>query len=75
MQERICYSVKDAATQLSLSRTKLFELIGRGELLSFKLDGKRLVPGAALEDLVARKLAEQKVHEFCEGDGCTKLGS
>ena len=60
MQTRLCYSVSDAATQLSLSRTKLFELIGRGEIQSFKLDGKRLIPEAALDDLVARKLAEQE---------------
>ena len=60
MRDKLCYSVRDAASQLSLSRTKMFELIGRGELQSFKLDGKRLVPGAALEDLVARKLAEQE---------------
>jgi len=38
----------------------LFELIGRGELKSFKLDGKRLVPEAALHDLVQRKLGEQE---------------
>lgn len=60
MRDKLCYSVRDAASQLSLSRTKMFELIARGELQSFKLDGKRLVPGAALEDLVARKLAEQE---------------
>ena len=60
MRDKLCYSVRDAASQLSLSRTKLFELIGRGELQSFKLDGKRLVPVAALEDLVARKIAEQE---------------
>ena len=60
MEARLCYSVSDAAAQLSLSRTKMFELISRGELRSFKLDGKRLVPEAALHDLVQRKLAEQE---------------
>ena len=59
MQNQLCYSVKDAAATLSMSRTKMFELIKRGEVQSLKIDGKRLVPCSALSDLVARKLAEQ----------------
>ena len=58
MQERLCYSVSDAAVRLSSSRSKLFELIKKGELRSIKLDGKRLIPEAALQDLV-EKLSEE----------------
>ena len=75
MQARLCYSVKDAATQLSLSRTKLFELIGRGELRSFKLDGKRLVPVAALHDLVQRKLGEQEAVSVRSAGGFETRGA
>ncbi len=60
MQEQMCYSVKDAAAQLSMSRTKMFELIGRGDVQSLKIDGKRLVPDSALRTLIAKKLAEQE---------------
>ena len=59
MQEQICYSVKDAAAQLSMGRTKMFDLIGRGVVQSIKIDGKRLVPEASLRELVAKKLAEE----------------
>ena len=59
MPNQLCYSVKDAAATLSMSRTKMIELIKRGEVQSLKIDGKRLVPYSALSDLVARKLAEQ----------------
>ena len=59
MQNQLCYSVKDAAAKLSISRTKMFDLIGRDDVQSLKIDGKRLVPYSALNDLVERKLAEQ----------------
>ena len=58
--QQICYSLKDAAAQLSMSRTKMFELIGRGDVQSLKIDGKRLVPDSALRELIAKKLAEQE---------------
>ena len=58
MPEQMCYSVKDAAALLSMSRTKMFELIGRGDVQSLKIDGKRLVPDSALRALIAKKLAE-----------------
>ena len=60
MQTQMCYSVKDAAAQLSISRTKMFDLIGRGVVQSLKLDGKRLVPDSALRALIAEKIAEQE---------------
>ena len=59
MQELLCYSVKDAATQLSVGKTKMFDLIGRGVVKSIKIDGKRLIPDSALKELVAKKLAEE----------------
>jgi hypothetical protein len=60
MQERMCYSVKDAAAQLSMSRAKMFQLISRGVVQSLKIDGKRLVPDSALRELIAQKIAEQE---------------
>ena len=51
-------TVKEAAQRLRIGNTKVFDLIGRGELRSMKLDGKRLVPESAIAELIARKLAE-----------------
>lgn len=54
------FTVKEAAERLHIGNTKVFDLIGRGELRSLKLDGKRLVPEDAITELIERKLAENQ---------------
>lgn len=48
------YSVGDAARVLSLGRSKVYELIGRGELRTVKVGRRRLVPADALGEYVSR---------------------
>jgi len=53
-------NVAAAAHELGVSRSKMFELIKSGEIPSLLVGPKiRRVPRAALEEYVARKLAEQ----------------
>jgi excisionase family DNA binding protein len=50
---RLLYRVGEAAEILSISRSKAWELIARGELPSVKIDGARRVTRTALETYVA----------------------
>jgi excisionase family DNA binding protein len=51
---KLLYSVEESAIVLGIGRTQMFELISTGELASVKLGRRRLIPRAALIDLVAR---------------------
>lgn len=53
--ERLAVSVGEAATMVGVSRATLYPLIGRGELASFTLGPRRLVPVAALREWVERQ--------------------
>lgn len=52
-------SIADAGKTLSISRTKCWEMVNRGEIESVRLGGRRLIPTEALEDFVARIRMEQ----------------
>ena len=43
---------------LGLGLTKTYELIGTGELKSFTIGARRLIAAEALDDFMARKMAE-----------------
>ena len=62
------YSVVDAAHQLGLSRSKLYELIADGELETIHVGRRRLVSAAALDRLVTAR-AEPRASDcrFCGG--------
>ena len=51
-------TVPEAAKMLRIGRTKVFELIKRGELQSVKIDNVRLFPPAFLEAYVAKLVAD-----------------
>lgn len=51
---KLCYSVKDAARALSISRSKLYELIASGEIASFRWFGQRLIKAGHLADALER---------------------
>lgn len=51
-------TVPEAAKVLGIGRTKVFELIRRGELQSVKIDNSRLLAPAFLEAYVAKLTAE-----------------
>lgn len=50
---RLTYSLAEAEVATSLSRTGLYRLMARGELRTVQIGGRRLVPAAELERLVA----------------------
>jgi excisionase family DNA binding protein len=52
-------SVEESAAQLRIGRSRMFELIRRGEVLSVKVGGSRRVPYDSLRDYVKRLVAEQ----------------
>lgn len=47
-----------AAEMLSIGRTKIYELIGRGELASFTIGRRRLIAVEAIDEYVAARMAE-----------------
>lgn len=49
---------EDAARVLGIGRTKVYELIRRGELRSVRVDGLRRIPVAALVEYVKRLEAD-----------------
>ena len=50
---RLLYRVSDAASALSLSRAKVYELINSGALRSVRIDGARRIRATDLEAFVA----------------------
>jgi len=52
-QERLLLSVVDAAQILSLSRSKVYELLAAGAIRSVRIGRSRRIPRSALDDYVA----------------------
>lgn len=52
MDERLLYRVPEVATHLSISRSKVYELLASGALSSVKIDRTRLVRGSDLRAFV-----------------------
>ncbi len=55
MNEKMVYSVSEAAEQLSIGRTMTFHLISIGELGSLKIGNRRLVSRLDLDEFIARR--------------------
>ena len=47
---KLALSVAEAAAALSISRSKLYELIAAGDIPTVKCGGRRLVPATSLEN-------------------------
>ena len=58
--EPLCLGVKDAATFIGLSKSRLYELIGDGTIDARKLGARTVVPVASLRSYVdsAPRLSE-----------------
>lgn len=56
---KLLLTVEEAAEMLSISRSKLYQLIGSGVVRSIRIDGSRRVPVEALEEYVSRRVAEE----------------
>jgi excisionase family DNA binding protein len=52
--ERVAYTPTEVAAALGCSRVFIQNLIARGEIRSFKLGRKRLIPRAVVDELVAQ---------------------
>jgi excisionase family DNA binding protein len=55
--ERDAYTVGEAAERLGLSRSGLYKLIGKGEIVTVKLGGSRRITPEAIRDFLASKVA------------------
>lgn len=51
---KLSYNVNEAAQAVGVGRTKLYELINRGELQTFRLDGRTLIRADVLSSFVDR---------------------
>ena len=56
---RLAYSVEEAADLLGIGRTVMFHLVTAGEVGSFKIGRRRLVPRDAIDSYIERLRAEQ----------------
>lgn len=54
MKERLLYSVREAAEQLSVSKTTVFMLIAQGQVKHRRFGRRMLIPRAELERLAAK---------------------
>jgi excisionase family DNA binding protein len=52
-------SIEESAAQLRIGRSRMFDLIRRGEVLSVKVGGSRRIPYDSLKDYVNRLVTEQ----------------
>lgn len=52
--EKLLLTPSEAARVLSISRSKLYELIGQGRLATVRIDTSRRVPTEALEEFVGQ---------------------
>jgi excisionase family DNA binding protein len=56
---RLLWKIVDAAAQLGISRSKLYELISRGEISAVHIDRSVRIPGSELEAFVSRLRGER----------------
>jgi excisionase family DNA binding protein len=55
---RLLLTPTEAAAALGIGRTKLYELIGTGQLFSCRIDGCRRIPRAAVDAFVAELMKQ-----------------
>lgn len=58
MIEKVSYNIQEAVAASGISRTTLYELMGAGELNYSQVRGRRIIPRAALDELLTRTRAE-----------------
>ncbi|MFY0610771.1 MAG: helix-turn-helix domain-containing protein [Hyphomicrobiaceae bacterium] len=49
----MAYRIADASRVCGLGRTKIYELIGNGQLKAIRVGGRRLIPADSLRALLA----------------------
>lgn len=59
--ERDAYTTEEARVRLGgIAQQTIYELLNSGELASFTIGKRRLVPAAAITDYIARRMAAAK---------------
>ena len=61
--DKLLLTPTEAAQVLSISRSKLYELIGQGRLETVRIDASRRVPRQALVEFVSHLQREETEHE------------
>jgi excisionase family DNA binding protein len=51
-QQRLVYSILEAAHALNLSRATLYRLLGEGRIASIKIGSRRLILRSSIDDLL-----------------------
>lgn len=54
----LAHTIPDACKRLGIGRTTLYELISTGEIRSFKVGNRTLIPEAELRKFVADRVKE-----------------
>ncbi|MFD8534468.1 helix-turn-helix domain-containing protein [Streptosporangium canum] len=57
---RLLLTVSEAAAALSISRSKLYELIASGAVASIRIDGSRRVPVSALHAYITHLTSAER---------------
>ncbi len=52
---RLAYRVSEAAEMMGISRSKMYELVKRGVVPSFRIDGILLISVRSLEEWITKK--------------------
>jgi excisionase family DNA binding protein len=61
--DKLLLTPAEAAQVLSISRSKLYELIGQGRLTTVRIDASRRVPSQALVEFVLHLQRGEAEHE------------
>jgi excisionase family DNA binding protein len=61
MEQQLCFSLKEAASKLHISRTSLHRLIKDAEIRSFAIGGRRLISFQAMSEYITKKESEPLV--------------
>lgn len=61
MTTKLLYTPEEAAEQLSISRSKMYELLAWKEIASLHIGTSRRIPARALDEFIDRKLGDKDV--------------
>lgn len=61
MDQQMCFNLKQAASQLNISRTSLHRLIKDCEIRTFAIGGRRMISVQAMSEYITEKESEPLV--------------
>ncbi len=61
--DKLLLTPEEAGEALSIGRSKVYELIGRGHLASVRIDRSRRIPKHAVDEFVARLEEQHGQHD------------